>query len=490
MNQTPSPFEVYIVKITQIGMAAMLLLLAGSCSTYDQDRNPIATHLDITGKTTRRYHFLAENPYGSGLSHEGYIVAIEKSPKDLIGYTTRLGYEKRFRFYRKGEVNPDRAKHLEKIIQNNRKAMFVSHILAYEVDRAETGAASAVPHGQQPRIRTRFLYNIFPDFGARTYSAFPEVSVVTPEGDNYYDAGWKALETSLSEEIRMKLKAAAVKGLPYTDLIIGAMGWDNDQTESVRRYNAIVSHVMEQSRRGEAGQPIFNPLFVGISWPSVWGWDSPLDLSQLFYKVFGYGNKADDADEIGYTYGNWLVNKLGLTMRSAFGDQTPPLRVIVFGHSFGARITSRAVFSRTLLREPSKSDQRVDLLVGLQGAFSIHRFISEKGNEGWPYAEFPETSTLVVMTWSQKDRANPVAYWVSRSPHIGGKLAYKEAKMNPSIFSDLETQQIDDLICGDISSRKKVVLVNASAYISNHNDILNAETGQIVWSAIRCTRFK
>lgn len=474
-----------IQRVVYLILAAGVLMGAGACSSYDKQRNPLANALDINGNTTRRYHYLAENPFGEGLSHDGYIIGIEKAPRNRIAYSEDGGYERRFRFYRPDEVNPDRVKHLAEKIQNNRKAMFVSHILAYEPDRAAASDDGA-PGEPQPRIRTRFLYNIYPDFGARTYGAFPEVPVITPVGNHYYEAGWLSLEQSLVTEIGMKLDAAATDGRPYTDLIIGAMGWDNDQTESVRRYNAIVSHVLEQSRRDGAPPATFNPLVIGITWPSVWGWDSPFDLLQLFYKLFGYGNKANDADEIGYTYANWLVNKLALDLRQAYAERTPPLRVIVFGHSFGARMVSRAVFSRTLLRESSAPDQHVDLLVGLQGAFSVHRFLPEKGNEGWPYADFPASRALVVMTWSDGDRANPLAYLLTRSPHIGGKRGYRVAAANHSIFNNVDVQAVDDTLCRDIVSGEQVVLVNASTFVSDHNDILNMTTGRLFWSAIRC----
>lgn len=77
---------------------------------------------------------------------------------------------------------------------------------------------------------------------------------------------------------------------------------------------------------------------------------------------------------------------------------------ILIGHSFGARVITRAIFSNGLIdppkvnKESSETHQKntcdVDLVIGLQGAFSINRFIPGEGEEGSPYRTF-STNTCV-----------------------------------------------------------------------------------------------
>ena len=101
-------------------------------------------------------------------------------------------------------------------------------------------------------------------------------------------------------------------------------------------------------------------------------------------KFIGYPNKADDADEIGYTIMNLLLNEVIADIKSAPDYSGVP--VVVFGHSFGGRLTSRAVYSAKHLREERRpAKPTVDVYVGLQPAFSVSRFIKARGREGAPY---------------------------------------------------------------------------------------------------------
>ena len=468
--------------ITMLSATALMLV---ACSG-PQRVNDVAARLDIDSKKTRRYHYLADVPFAEGLAHEGYIVALEKSPRARVGYVERESYARRFRFLPADPANPRRAAHLDTTINANAKALFVSHIVAYEPDRAQGRRAGARAHADQPRMRTRFLYNIYADRGARTYGASADVPIVVAR-EEFHESGWQALESSLARDLEYKLASARDAGRPYTHLVFSAMGWDNDQPESVRRYNAIIGQLIEQARRDTDAVAPFNPLVVGITWPSVWGWQSWFNLRQLAYKLFGYANKSDDADEIGYTYANWLVNRLGLQLRAAFADTQPRLRVVAVGHSFGARIMSRAVFSRALLENDPHPTQSVDLLAGLQGAFSANRFIPGAGNEGYPYAGLPGMAGRVLMTTSDNDKANPLAYYLSRAVHIGGKRGLDVARdpAHADIFH-IPTTRAPRLDAAACAARDQVIVVDASDYVHDHNDVLTPEIGALLWSAIQC----
>lgn len=458
-------------------------------------KNPVAETLDLGGRTTSRYHVLAENPFGHGLMTEGYLIGIEKSPKALLGIAAPdddglTGYLRRFRLVepQNHASERDRANHLLKVMDDE-KSMFVSHVLAYEPDEREVGTAQMREHPRQNRFRTRFLYNLHPAaYGGRRYSPYPNIPLVEADSKQAYESGWRALEISLKQEIGTKLKAANAASTPYTHLIIGSMGWDNDQLQALECYNAILGNIIEAARRDTASPVLFNPLFIGITWPSVWGYDSVLDLWQLVKKLAGYSTKADDADEVGYTIGNWLVNNLAMQIKQETRKAGGQLKVIAFGHSFGARLISRAVFSRDLLAQGAPyPTEKVDLLIGLQGAFSANRFIAGQGAEGSPYAGFKQLGTAIVMTWSENDSANPLAYRLSRSPHIGGNLGYKAAlEHGQDVFLPVDADKLTVNECVELRNASKVLMVNATSFVDDHGDILDSEMGRRMWMALDC----
>jgi len=459
--------------------------------------NDVAKRLKIDSRTTERYHYLAENPFGYGLLHEGYLIGIEKANKELIYAADGDNddpYYNLFRTYpsnRHSEnqsIDADRISHLEKVIDDS-KALFVSHILAYEPDDAESARAETNEHSTQRRFRTRFVYNIHPsNYGGQTYSPYESVEIIDSNPNNEYLAGWEALQKSLSQEIHAKVENAAERGQPYTHLFIGAMGWDNDQIESVNRYNAILGNLITAARTDRDQSARFNPVFVGITWPSVWGWQSWFDLAQLAYKVFGYGNKANDADEIGYTLANWLVNDLALGVKVRSRENDHPLKIVVFGHSFGSRITSRAMFSRYLFKNGAPyPNEKVDLLIGLQGAFSANRFISGEGAEGSPYSDFKEIGTPIIMSWSKHDKANPLAYLLTRAPHIGGFRGHEATVENVhGVFEQIKAEDLVAEHCSKLRRADRVFMVDASQYVLDHGDILDIEMGRLMWTATQC----
>jgi hypothetical protein len=236
----------------------------------------------------------------------------------------------------------------------------------------------------------------------------------------------------------------------------------------------------------------------------VWGWASWFDLGQLAYKLFGYGNKADDADEVGYTIFNYLLN--GLARGAAQGVDGSRIPIIALGHSFGGRLVSRALFSDHLLKSAYRTDApQVDLFIGLQAAFSINRFIRrcpdhdrEKhcGNEGSPYESYVTRKTTVILTTSEHDTANPLAWFLTRARHAGGGRGLKRAReheLTPNrpdgvfhILSDAKPTVLAER-CGELQRRPPtVIVVDAKPFVFDHNDVLDLETGELIWGAMRC----
>jgi hypothetical protein len=510
-------------------VATGLLLMAGCAKSPPP--NSMAQKLDVASQTTERYHVLAERPFDMVLAHEGYVIALEKITVGLANGSGRPRcaptarqhpYDALIHIYDEAESaeNPARAAHLHDRL-DDRKLMVVTHVLAYEPGGVGARflyniydvAESALQTGQEPQQPGHSGFVVDRATDAGTYSPLlGSDALVQPPGQTadsaFFQRGFDALCVTLREELRAKLLRAADAGQPYTHLILGSMGWDNDQLESVRRYSSTLSNVFEAARR-DPGEPMrFRPLLVGITWPSVWGWASWFDFGQLAYKLAGYGNKADDADEVGYTIFNYLLNGLALDLKADL-EERAPLRVVTFGHSFGGRVVSRALFSDHLLRDELRGSgprPPIDLFVGLQPAFSINRFIQRCadaqghhcGEEGSPYAGYADQRARIVLTTSVEDGANPLAWYLTRAEHVGGKRGLETARRYElkdgqidGIFrildyEDAGQQLANSETCARLRHGSDVIMVDASSFVFDHNDVLDLEAGELMWTAIRC----
>ncbi|MFB9151179.1 hypothetical protein [Roseovarius ramblicola] len=257
----------------------------------------------------------------------------------------------------------------------------------------------------------------------------------------------------------------------YTHIVFASMGWNNDQRVSICRYRRI----MDQTARAMPGDS-FRPLVVGMTWSSSW-WPAS---SSRFVKALGHigsvFNKATDSDEAGVLHGNVILNRL-IPHANRAG-----LPVVVLGHSFGARLSGRALFSRDLLRLGPEGPP-ADLAVFLQPAHSVFRYggdtFGARGNEGHPFDSFrtmPETR--VVVTTSPEDTANPLAIW---SPYMGSDQGWRVAGRR--VFHDL-IHRVPDSGVPSVDEMAewppgKVTLVKAG-FVGGHGDILNPEVAQFL----------
>ncbi len=464
-----------------------------------------------TGGDLSKYHDLVREPYSVGLSHEGFIIGIEKSPKDKIGYKFPDIDVTRFREWdtrddpQGGQYIEARNAHFRRVT-GDRKSVFVSHILAYGFDRQGTVRFDVCP-----------LYSVYKASGFADEPGHPGCPAngqadtsKTTDAEPYYEDGWSALDR-LYEAIKARLDRALDQARPaYTHILVASMGWNNDQVESVRRYNALLGNIIAQARlEGTPEGQEFNPLVIGLTWPSVWGGDSFFNTINLITHLVSYPNKADDADEIGYTIANYLVNDIVYRLKS---DPKYELKIVLVGHSLGARILSRAMFSAHLLKAgPNPTGDATDLFVGLQGAFSVRRFKKDhrlpfplslfRKGEGSPYLIYRKLNGRVVLTWSEADTANPVAQWVTGAAHAGGKAGYEESREMGDVFDHLVWDENvagkNDLLrlnntekvpttCGELKKSKKVLMIDANSIVHDHNDILDSEMGRLIWKNIAC----
>ena len=259
--------------------------------------------LGTNGESKRIYHHIAAYPYSISINHDGFIVGVEKARRNNIGIAHIKELDTSRFILPPGEESELRRRHMDKVTDDT-KVMFVSHVLAYEPDTPYDPTTTS-----HARFSPRFIHNAYPERGVKTQS----VCSLVHETASHYEKGWQALEL-LECEIRKKLHTAKQRSMPYTHFLIMSMGWNNDQIDSLYRYNRIVSDLINIAKdTGNINK--FNPLVVGLTWPSVWG-------GQSFFRrtlhVASYPNKADDSDEIGYTIANKIVNDIILGIKLGF----------------------------------------------------------------------------------------------------------------------------------------------------------------------------
>ncbi len=487
----------FIARLSGVAGLLALTILLSACGSSAKDPFEVDEKRLETGGSSAKYHYLLRQPFSVGLAHEGFIVGVEKSPNEKIGYgfDGKLDTD-RFQHWTEAQGKfhlSARNAHLDRVTSDG-KSMFVSHILSYSPDDNPSQRMIVNPD-YLTYVCAGFVQQPVKNASAKEEAAIKSVCDQTAT-DKSYAEGWDAL-AKLGKSIEQRLSDAKDSGKPYSHILVLAMGWNNDQVESVRRYNAIIGNLVTQAR--VAGKPEFNPLTVAFTWPSVWGGDSFFNIINKIAHMISYPNKANDADEVGYTIANRLINEIIYDLNAK-----RKLKVVLIGHSLGARMLSRAMFSAHLLKDrPAHAKVASDLMVGLQGAFSVRRFKKDhrlsfpaslfNEGEGAPYLTPLDFPGRVLLTWSEHDNANPAAKFLTGAAMAGGQAGYEESLQIEDVFiqlkwqADQATPQYSDggLAASRASlknqDRRKVFMVDASTIVDNHNDILDPDMGRLIW---------
>jgi pimeloyl-ACP methyl ester carboxylesterase len=389
------------------------------------------------------------------LAVDGYIVGIEKYPRGDIAEGPAEAYPDKLQPLRGGDKDRLIDEQNKEFIgaTNDSKAMLVTHVVSYFPTRT-------------------YLYNAY---------------AKSTTGDLNYRKGYDNGLAALTDDLAARLVQAIDEGTPYSHILLMSMGWNNDQHVSIDRFNRMLGSLREvAAEQPDAG---FRPLVIGLTWPSAWFSIEDFWLKKKLLGHLGsYTNKSNDADEIGYSIANWLINHELAQARDAIGPDRFPT-VVALGHSMGARLFSRAIFSRAHLKEqPAQPDSVVALFIGLQGAFSARRFVAADSGEGAPYADYPTLSTVIVLTSSKDDRANPTAIW---SKHVGGPNGLRYMRRHPEVFNVLtweaDKPQIGQAI-RDYKGDGKVLTLDVSEIVAGagaHNDILDKEMARLIWFCLQ-----
>lgn len=427
--------------LTKLSILSMLVGCVGPDAAHDPvppktgQALPIEATLGTGAASGRLYHQLALNPEGAALGeHTGYVVGIEKASRKTIGDEDGTGYDRRF--LRGGGVEA----HLD-----DPKGMFVTHILKMHPGRSEA------------------IYNVYKSCGNG-------VGQGCPSGPSWYEAGWAAMEGGLRHALVEQLRIARDNGQPFSHLVIASSGWNNTQPDSMRLYRALLDGLQKTA----AGDN-FRPIFIGVTWPSWWD----------FFKFASFRNKGHDADEVGHTYMAWLLYRLAPELKQEFG-----LKVVVIGHSFGARLVSRGLYSRPLVKEAASVGYDPDLLVLFQGAFNVGRFLpSASEPPAYPVTAAP--ATPVVATWSRNDAYVLLAdklFSGEEKNYIGGtrgaRLVDEQGSGRFAELAATPAGEVDWSPGGGTTLPGQISYVDATAFIAGHSDICDANAMWFLWSAI------
>jgi hypothetical protein len=431
------------MKSILIKLLVLLLLTSCSSAKYLDARE---TAFGTKGAKKWIFHRLSDRDKGTPLAFPGYIVGIEKAFRSKIGAPSKQevhhnnGLEKfGFNDNNTWELIPKRKRR----VLDDKKPMFVSSIYKFEHQNKTIPKIVASP----------------------IYDAYNVSDLAKPT--DAYDQGFEVLDAFKTE-----LETTIAKD-KITHVFLFSMGWNSDQQEAIRNFNSLFLKILDNAERSDKE---FRPLFIGLTWPSKW--------SDKWHNFASFFNKSNDADEIGMTWGNYLLNKVILNK-----NNTNTYKTVVVGHSFGAKLTSRAVMSAGMLAEESKP---VDLLINLQSAYSLNRFSATKGVEPYrDYVNWKQHANNVALIASKHDKAVTKGFY---APFAGGIKAYNKVKNDTEgHYKGIDLVKYNTAPLTIFKADKQLLMIDASAIIKQaaykkggkaHSDIYNDEVSKLLWDLI------
>lgn len=438
------------ISVHQLFILLCFIVILSGCST---DSYLIKREKEFGTSSTKKwvFHRLSDRDKGTTLAFPGYIVGIEKSKRKNIGAPKKKELReknalKQFGF--NGANSWDSIPRRKRVILNDPKSMFLSSIHQFTSEEKPLD-----------RIAISTLYDAYD-------------TLQLTKADMAYELGFKVLDdfkTMLTEHLKKQ---------DITHVFLFSMGWNSDQQEAIRNFNSLFSKIASQANESNK---VFRPLFIGITWPSMW--------NTKVTNITSFFNKTNDADEIGMTWANYLLNRVILSK-----EHQHEFKTVVLGHSFGAKLTSRATMSASMLEEDSNP---VDLLVNLQSAYSINRYSRTKGVEPTDdYVNWNEYSKSIALICSKNDKAVKAGFY---APFAGGSKSFKKVKKDKkNHYSGISTISYQGGLLESQKIENKLSLIDASEIIKRaaykkgggaHSDIYNEEVANLVWDLIVSTTY-
>jgi len=480
------------MRIRKVAAIAAVAAVASGCS-HDRRISQWENEYGTGGWNLPAFHRVVERDEGLGFHFPGFLIGVEKARRQYIGMPKLE--ELKQELLDLSRLESDHRRNIEGFL-NDGKGTFISHLVEYRMK------------GVGGMGLERIEEHIFLDVYAQKCDSNAEkcdskqaykTSLQAARGERTTEDP----DSSLEERIRGNMKKAKWQEYPYTHILVYAMGWNTDQQETIRNINSLVTQLDKAKTNGTT----FKPLVVAISWPSEWKWP----VFETIGKLASYAVRTDDADEIGVLWANLILRNILVPAKHDYG-----IPLILIGHSFGARLLTRAATSAELIRTQSPPQQTndIDLVIGLQGAFSVNRFIPNEGFfiglEGAPYREFPKFARKMVFTWSEHDTATPLAVWVTGARHVGSKPGYELSRDHPERFAHFSVEKDEqgtiklkpesdtkswDMAFND--DHKEVVMIDASEIVKHsgyghwgkaHSDIFTPAIAKLIWCSVKAVR--
>lgn len=455
--------------------------------SLDSPRVPISRYEYIQDKldTQKDFHHIVLKPNFFRLQFPGYLVGIEKVKKSVVG-AVKMGMcsdasvpciQTRGDKY---DGNTHISLWLESRfwgglgVMHDHKTMIPTHVVKSDTDSNSM----------------EFTYNIYGTQNGNKPIANPK------HYKELLKQGWdhlKSLKADIHEQINQK---------QITHVIFLSMGWNTAQWEALANFNDIYTNIMTKAEKDKYYPKKFNPLVIALTWPSFW--------TRKAEPLEDYPNKSVDADEIGITLANLLIQDvIGEINKEQERDGEKPVSIVLIGHSLGARLLTRAADSGYLLKkEPAK----IDIVFGLEGAFSARRFLDPF--DGPYHFAFRDQVKNSFYSSSVYDRANVAPTTLLKKYYVGSDETIKAIKdhsiiryskqhydgrweLPKDVFKLLSVDKNGNFAQDIKANDGKIALVDVSSITNEnvpgtgggaHSDIYSLETGAYLWQAIRaCT---
>jgi hypothetical protein len=427
---------------------------------------------------------IVTRPDRTSLEFPGLVLGIEKASRKIIGCPTDRGLDTS-RAPKAVRDQIDLTFHETPLASD---CLFVSHIAEF--------VPTSDPVVFTPNLR---------------YDAYRQADPPAPR-----DVFMSGRQATLGLRGRLEEIAAerAAAGRPISHLIVFATGWHTPQQRTLANMDELFGSITAAAV--EAGA--FSPLFFGISWPSfsdeIAGkiekgaamlaeiarrrLDSTKEVRKLARFVndpeiadnlgfLGYPAISKDADEVGMVPVSTLVNQVLIPLRETLPGKP---RVVVIGHSFGARVVSWTPFTAPLL--PAVAGMEVsagpDVVIGLQGAFPAARFDATVKHhrpyvEGASFADHSAFRTVFAYTCANDEA---LRYGRNFDFMIGDTKALERAMASKSrAFSTCKATEIEAAARKLDPASRKVLLIDARDIINRHDDVRNDKVGRLIWAVMK-----
>ncbi len=456
----------YPVRDFLLPVVISLFFLSGCGFKTDQYSHDIL--INPTNREVKNNTIDPNITYDYIMKSDGYIVGIEKT-RGIGDYLTKCS----------DESFENQHSSLCKTVSSHTpnglygKNTILTHIISFSPDDKP-----------KPSYSECILFNAYGDIQNKRDITPCQNARISSETDKF-DYMKEAVDSInlLKNDIRLRIE----KKRP-THIFLVSTGWNTAQGESIQNYNDLFTNLKKAANKKNEK---FEPLIVGITWHSY--------IANATQGTVDVGIAGNDADEVGVFWAGPVLHKV---LEPLGAEYRIPVRLI--GHSFGCRVVTQALSSKSLYENTSNSSKPVSY--GLQCAFSGNRFLSKntgKRSEDDSLENFSEVSEKQFYTTSDYDKAvqKPAEIGI---PYVGSKEFFKIAGED-SDFKKIITQstiEIPNMYISKLDCKgDKITLINASKIIKDrapgtgkgggsHSDVWDAEAGDLIWNLLKVCESK